>query len=282
MAQASVRSWLERGAASLAGHSDTARLDAEVLLAQVCGQARSHLIAFGERSLDAGSAERYQQLLWRRRQGEPLAYLTGKREFWSLPLQVSPAVLIPRPETELAVERALALLPAEAARIADLGTGSGAIALALAHERPCWQVLALDREPQALQVAQENARQLGLKQVQFVQGSWLEPLAARCLDLVVSNPPYVAADDPALAALRFEPAAALSPGSTGMEALQAILRQARRCLRPGGILVLEHGADQADRLARALVGAGYARVRCHRDLAGRERVTEAHWPAEGR
>jgi len=255
----------------------TPRLDAEVLLARVLGRPRAYLIAHAEQTIDATAAAQYQALLTRRAQGEPVAYLTGEREFWSLALEVNPDVLIPRPETELAVERCLALR-ADPATIADLGTGSGAIALALALERPEWRIIATDRSAAALRVARANARRHALRNVEFLQGDWCAPLRAHRFDLLVSNPPYIAASDPALKALRFEPAAALSPGQTGMEALQRVVLQATAVLVSGGALVLEHGANQAADVALALVAAGFARVRCHSDLAGRARVTEAQWP----
>jgi release factor glutamine methyltransferase len=276
--QGTVRELLKRGWAQLAGSSESARLDAELVLAYVLRQPRSYLHAHDDDRLDETTIARYQSMLARCAQGTPLAYLTGEREFWSLPLAVTPDVLIPRPETELAVERCLALLDAAPANIADLGTGSGAIALALAIERPLWCIVATDRAASALQVARTNAQRLGVRNVEFSEGDWFAPLPGRRFDLIVSNPPYVAAADPALGALRYEPAAALSPGASGMEALHRIVSEAPAHLLQGGWLVLEHGAGQAAELARSLVGAGYARVRCHPDLAGRDRVTEAQWP----
>jgi release factor glutamine methyltransferase len=268
----------------LLNEANLARLDAEVLLAHVLRRPRSSLIAHAEQCIERQAAARYRTLVTRRAAGEPLAYLVGEREFWSLPLIVSEAVLIPRPESELVVERALALLPevrthaAGMRRVADLGTGCGAIALALASARSDWKLLATDLSASALQVARENARRLQLTQIEFVEGDWFAPLAARRFDAIVSNPPYVAAGDASLQALRYEPAAALSPGPSGMEALRHLIAQAPNHLAAGAWLVLEHGADQALEVAAALVAAGYARVRCHRDLAGRDRVTEAQWP----
>jgi release factor glutamine methyltransferase len=273
-----VRGLLERGWAQLAGNSESSRLDAELLLAHALRQPRSYLLSHDDEAVDLATIARYQSLLARCTQGEPLAYLTGEREFWSLPLAVTPDVLIPRPETELAVERCLALRDATPAAVADLGTGSGAIALALAVERPQWRIMATDRDAGALQVARANAERLVLQNVYFARGDWFEPLAGRQFDLIVSNPPYVASGDPALDALRYEPAAALIPGVSGMEALQRIVLEASTHLLSGGWLVLEHGAGQAAEVACSLVGAGYARVRCHTDLAGRDRVTEALWP----
>jgi release factor glutamine methyltransferase len=273
-----LRSLLRRGWSELTGSSESARLDAEILLANALRQPRSYLLAHDDQPVDEATIAHYQSMLARRAQGEPLAYLTGEREFWSLPLAVTPEVLIPRPETELAVQRCLALLDAAPAAVADLGTGSGAIALALAVERPLWRVLATDYAAGALLVARGNAERLGVCNVYFSLGDWFGPLQGRRFDLIVSNPPYVAARDPALLALRYEPAAALSPGASGLEALQRIVLQAPAHLLPGGWLVLEHGAGQAAAVAGSLVDAGYARVRCHADLAGRERVTEAQWP----
>jgi release factor glutamine methyltransferase len=273
---------LAQGIAALKPVHASARLDAEVLLAHVLGQSRSALISHAERLIEPAAAARYRALLARRAEGEPVAYLVGEREFWSLSVAVSSATLIPRPETELVVERALALLreiPEDAAElsVADLGTGSGAIALARAYARPGWRVLASDNCAAALQVARANALRLGAQRIEFVEGNWFAPLTARRFHAIVSNPPYVAAGDPSLRALRYEPIAALSPGPTGMEALRQLIALAPAYLAPGAWLVLEHGADQAREVAAALVASGYARVRCHRDLAGRDRVSEAQW-----
>jgi release factor glutamine methyltransferase len=254
----------------------TARLDAELLLAAALGVPRARLRSHPEEPAPSAAADRYLRLIGRRAAGEPLAYLTGNREFWSLTLAVSPAVLIPRPETELLVERALRLCAAAGAAVADLGTGCGAIALALASERPGWRVLATDLSEPALAIARANAAALGLGRVEFRAGSWLEPLGRECFDLVVSNPPYVAADDPALvrSALRYEPRLALTPGADALECLRALARAAPAHLAPGGWLLLEHGADQAEAVRCELVLAGLHSVRSHRDLAGHERMTE--------
>ena len=255
------------------------RLDAELLLAHVLGTSRGTLYARGGDQVDAASAARFRELVERRARGTPLAYLTGRRGFWSLELEVSPAVLVPRPETELLVERALALGGHGPLAVADLGTGSGAVALALATERPAWHIVATDCSAAALGVARANARRLALGNVECLEGDWCAPLAGRQFDLIVSNPPYIGAGEPELAdpALRHEPRAALTPGPSGLEALEAIAAQARTCLRPGGHLLLEHGAQQAAGLAHRLVALGYAHVRCHPDLAGHDRVTEARW-----
>jgi release factor glutamine methyltransferase len=261
----------------LLGALESARLDAELLLAFVLHCTRSTLLRDSERGVRTESSAHYLALIARRAHGEPLAYLTGEREFWSLPLRVSPAVLVPRPETELVVERALALLGPAAAHVADLGTGSGAIALALATERPRWRITATDQSAAALAIATHNAHALGLPAVRFVQGAWFEPLADERFDLIASNPPYIADGDAALtdAATQYEPREALVSGPLGLTALEQIIREARKHLLPGGFLVLEHGSDQAAAVSAALVDAGYADVRSHRDLAGHERVTEA-------
>jgi release factor glutamine methyltransferase len=254
--------------------ADSAPLDAQLLLAHTLAVPRTRLKSHPETRLAPAQAGRYRELLARRAAGEPLAYLTGVREFWSLPVAVSPAVLIPRPETELLVERALALGPVPSARVADLGTGSGAIALALASERPHWQLLASDASEAALAVARSNAQALALRNVEFRRGDWFEPLGAARFDLLISNPPYVAQDDAALGALRHEPAAALTPGADALACLRLLARGAPRHLRPGGWLLLEHGANQGAAVRAELVGAGFAYVRSHPDLAGHERMTE--------
>jgi len=278
MTAATIESLLAQGTRVLAGGpaaAGAAGLDAQLLLAAVLAVPRTRLHSHPEARPDAAQAARYRQLIARRAAGEPLAYLTGRREFWSLELAVTPAVLIPRPETELLVERALALGPAEA-RVADLGTGSGAVALALAHERPRWRLLATDVSAPALAVARANARALGAVNVQFRQGSWFEPLAAERFELLLSNPPYVAADDPVLEepALRSEPRLALTPGTDALAHLRALARGAAAHLAPGGWLLLEHGATQGAALRGELEAAGFAHVRSHRDLAGHERMTE--------
>lgn len=251
-----------------------ARLEAGVLLAHVLEVQRARIGSHPEAPVTSAQAETYRSLLLRRAAAEPLAYLTGRREFWSLELTVSPAVLVPRPETELLVERALVLGPAGSARVADLGTGSGAIALALARERSQWHVIATDVSPAALAVARANAAALGCTPVEFRAGDWYRPLAGERFDLLLSNPPYVAAADPALYELRHEPRLALTPGEDAFAALRALVLGAPQHLAEGGWLLLEHGATQAAELRAALVLAGFRHVRSHRDLAGHERMTE--------
>ena len=254
------------------------RLDAEVLLAALAREPRAALIAFPERTIDALTAAMFRAGLERLRAGEPLAYVTGVREFWSLPLVVAPSVLVPRPETELLVELALARFDAAPRRVADLGTGSGAIALALAKERPQWWIVATDNSAAALQIAQINRDRLQLGNVELRQGRWCEALGAEPYDAILGNPPYVAPGDPALVALRHEPMEALVAADEGYADLLAIAAGARSRLHHGGLLLLEHGAGQQARLQRELAALGYAGIDGHRDLAGLARVTAANWP----
>ena len=268
---------LRQGITTLKPSSPTPRLDAEVLVMHVCGFGRSGLITQGHSVLTHDQQPRLEKLFARRRQGEPIAYLTGTREFWSMEFQVSSATLIPRPETELLVEKTLAHIPRNAEwTLADLGTGSGAIALALAKERPRCRVIATDISPQALEVARSNAAKFNLTRVEFREGRWLEPLAGMKLDMIVCNPPYVRADDPHLqhGDVRFEPQQALSAGPDGLEAIHHIALHAQQSLKPGGRLLFEHGWNQAEAIDSLLRQHGYRDIVCCRDLAGRNRITE--------
>lgn len=249
-------------------------VDARVLLAHALERSSAWLFAHGDDIIEADALDRFETLLARRARGEPVAYLTGRRAFWSFELMVSADTLIPRPETELLVELALERLPAGSeSRVADLGTGSGAIALALAHERPQARVVALDVSAGALDIARANARELGLRNLEFRQGDWLQPLADERFDLIVSNPPYIADADPHLDALRYEPAPALSSGADGLDAIRIIAGAAPAHLRSGGWLLLEHGWDQGDAVRALLQAAGFDSVETRRDLEHRDRVT---------
>ncbi|MBV8804811.1 MAG: peptide chain release factor N(5)-glutamine methyltransferase [Sinobacteraceae bacterium] len=270
---------MERLRNAATGHLTEPGLDAEVLLAQALSMSRTQLKTHPENVPSHERARRYAELIERRAAGEPVAYIIGYKDFWTLRLAVNPAVLVPRPETELLVERSLTLGSTGTARVVDLGTGSGAIALALARERQEWAVAATDISEEALGVARANASMLGLGRVEFVKGQWFEPLATRRFNLIVSNPPYVAEGDPALQdpALKREPQIALVSGRDGLSALREIVRLAPQYLERRGWLLLEHGADQAAAVARELVVRGFGHVRSHRDLAGHERITEAQW-----
>lgn len=270
---------LGQGVRSLLAHSGSPQLDAEVLLSTVLGVARSALIARGSEPLAEKALRTYRDLLEQRRRGIPVAYLTGRREFWSLPLKVTPAVLVPRHETEILVEVALMHVPkSEERTVLDLGTGSGAVALAIASERPLARVVGVDVSPGALGVARENARALALHNASFRLGSWFDAVPDERFDVVVANPPYVADGDPALAALAAEPALALVAGPEGLDALEAIVAQAPSHLRPGGWLLLEHGSTQQLEVARLLERRGFAGLDCHSDYSGLPRVTRGTLP----
>ena len=250
------------------------RHDAEWLLAHVLGRPRSWLFAFGDARVDADGAARFEALVRRREAGEPVAYLTGRRGFWTFELAVSPATLVPRPETERLVELALQRLPADRLlRIADLGTGSGAIALALASERPLARVVATDASAVALELARANAQGLGLANVEFRQGDWFGCLQGERFDLVASNPPYVEAGDPHLDDLRHEPVAALASGVDGLDAIRRIVVDAPSHLEPGGWLLVEHGWRQGAAVRALLGSSGFVDVATAQDLEGRDRVT---------
>ncbi len=252
--------------------------DARVLLAHALERTPVWLFAHGDAIVDQDALDRFETLLQRRALGEPVAYLTGRRGFWSFDLMVSAETLIPRPETERLVELALERVGGQRGlRIADLGTGSGAIALALAYERPLAQVVAVDVSEGALAVARANADGLQLRNVEFRHGDWLQPLAGERFDLIASNPPYIADGDPHLHALRYEPEPALSSGRDGLDAIRIIVRDAPAHLRNGGWLLLEHGWDQGDAVRALLQGAGFDSVQTYRDLEDRDRVSSGRW-----
>jgi release factor glutamine methyltransferase len=262
--------------------SGLAPIDAQALLAHVLGRNRAWLVAHADAALSSDDAASFAALAKRRRDGEPVAYLTGIREFWGMPLVVSPAVLIPRPETETLVELALARLPVDrATRVLDLGTGSGAIALAIAQSRPLAQVLATDASAAALAVARENAGRLGIRNVELLRSDWYEAVppsteghAGVPFDLIVANPPYVVAGDPHLDAgdLRFEPVIALTPGGDGLDALRTIVAGAPCRLAAGGTLAVEHGYDQSEAVQALFAAAGFAHIVAVSDIAGIPRV----------
>lgn len=260
--------------------SPSPRLDAELLLAAALGKPRSFLHTWPERVVSGEAAERYASYLERRRQGEPVAYILGHQGFWSLDLEVAPHTLIPRPDTELLVETALALVTLPQARVLDLGTGTGAIALALACERLGWQVTGVDRISEAVALAERNRERLGLGNAAFRESHWFSALGAECYDLIVSNPPYIAAQDPHLAQgdVRFEPSSALVAGADGLDDIRLIVSQAPAHLNAGGWLLLEHGYDQAAAVRELLAREGFEAVESRRDLGGHERISLGRRP----
>jgi len=273
-----VAELLREAAARLPG--DDARHEAEQLLLHVLGVERAWLFAHATDAVDAEARERFEVLLARRIEGHPLAYLVGRRGFWTLDLQVNTATLIPRPETELLVELALARLPDDdMLRVADMGTGSGAIALSIASERPLATVMATDVLGPALAVAVKNAQAHGLENVWFRRGHWYAALGADRFDMIVSNPPYIAAGDPHLAQgdLRFEPPPALASGADGLDAIREIVAGAHEHLVPGGWLLMEHGWDQGAAIRALLQQAGFAEAQTVQDLEQRDRVTLGRW-----
>jgi release factor glutamine methyltransferase len=270
---ASIRQLLAQATRLL--NTESARLDAEVLLGHVLQQPRSYFHAWPEKLLPAEHRERFRQLLQQRLEGTPVAYLTGEREFWSLPLTVTADTLIPRPETETLVAQALQRIPAGRPQLlADLGTGSGAIALAIARERPQCRIIATDISPAAIAVASGNARRLGLHTITFHTGNWCEPLAGMQLDMIVSNPPYIAENDPHLETgdIRFEPRTALAAGPQGMDELRRIAQCAASHLQAAGWLLMEHGHDQGELAGQLLEDTGFMEVIDYTDDAGQNRV----------
>lgn len=269
-----VKQLLTQGRSQLADQP-AGSLEAELLLCHVLGVGRAWLYANADGVTKPGQSDDYMALLCRRKAGEPIAYLTGTREFWSLPLKVTPNVLIPRPETELLVETALAHIPGDARwRVADLGTGSGAVAIAIAAERPLCEVQATEISTAALDVARENSKVLVDGRVQFHSGSWCNPLQGR-FHVIVSNPPYVAASDHHLQQgdCRFEPGAALTPGDDALSSIRQIAAEALEYLEPGGLLAFEHGSDQGSDSRKILEEKGYRSVITRKDLESRDRVT---------
>jgi release factor glutamine methyltransferase len=279
--------------AALGLDASSARIEVQCLLQQVLQVGRAYFFAHPERVLNATEYAAYQALLKRRLAGEPIAYILGEREFFGLKLSVTSATLIPRPDTELLVELALQYLPSPSAtlpplpqagegqgrgcvlRVLDMGTGSGAIALALAHQRPDVEVWACDASAAALAVANSNAQRLAIVNVRFVESNWFAAFGGQCFDLIVSNPPYIAADDEHLAQgdVRFEPLSALASGADGLDDIRRIIKQAGAHLNPKGWLIFEHGYDQAARVRELLQQGGFSAVFSARDLAGIERCS---------
>jgi release factor glutamine methyltransferase len=258
--------------------ADEARVDAQTLLRHALGVTRAWLIAHAEQALTTGEQTRFQHVLYRRLQGEPVAYILGRREFYGLEFTVAPGVLIPRPDTETLVEAALRLMqqnPSTSRQILDLGTGSGAIAIAIAVNDSLSRVVAVDKSEDALNVARGNAERLGAASVRFMQSDWFAALADERFDIIASNPPYIAAGDPHLSQgdLRFEPLGALASGVDGLDDIRRIVALAPAHLEPGGWLLLEHGYDQADRVAALMREAGFTEIDHAADLAGIRRVT---------
>jgi release factor glutamine methyltransferase len=270
----SVRQLLAEAVAQLSG--EEVRAEAALLLAHALGVSKAWLVAHADDAVESARAESFHDLVMRRTRGEPVAYLVGIRGFHALELEVTSNVLIPRPETELLVDLALQRIPVDAdCAVADLGTGSGAVALAIASQRPRARVLATDASLAALNVARGNTARLGLRNVAFAHGDWCAALGTARFDLIVSNPPYIADDDPRLQQgdLRFEPRAALASGADGLDAVRTIIRDARRHLREGGWLLLEHGYEQGAAARDLLARHGYRDVFTERDLENRERVS---------
>lgn len=273
--QRSIGEILSQAQQQLTTTSESPRLDAEVLLTTVLGVSRAQLFARPESQVPQETAKHFQKLLTRRLKGEPIAHIVGHREFWSLQFKVTPATLIPRPDTERLVELALERIPLTATLdIADLGTGTGAIALAIANERPGCRITASDISTEALAIALRNATTLGLTQVRFQQGDWYEALEPTGYDLILSNPPYIRADDPHLTQgdVRFDPRLALVSGDDGLTALRSIVAGAPQYLRPGGWLLVEHGYDQAHDVAKLFAAAGFSDIGTIKDLTGQPRV----------
>lgn len=271
-----IQNVLTQAFSTLQNSSDSALLDAEILLCLVLKKNRSHLRAWPEKELSSEQQQQFQTLIRQRALGTPISHITGSKEFWSRDFKVTPDVLIPRPDTELLIERALDLLPAQQhCKILDLGTGSGIIAITLAAERPNWQVIACDKSLKALAIAQENAENLEIKNVQFSLSDWFEQIPETTFDLIVSNPPYIAADDPHLQQgdVRFDPDSALIAEQKGLKDIEYIADQARYYLNSKGHILIEHGYDQQQAVQTIFQRFAYNNIQTYTDLAGLPRAT---------
>lgn len=270
--------WLTQAVKALIG-SESPKRDAEILLGFVTGKSRTFLVAFNETTLSMEEAQRLEALLARRIAGEPIAYIIGEKEFWSLPFAVSPTTLIPRPDTEILVELALERLPAKKGRILDLGSGTGAIAIALAKECPNCAVTGVDIQPEAVKLAQYNAERLAIKNVTFLAGSWFEPVKTQQFAMIASNPPYIDPQDPHLKRgdVRFEPLSALVSDDNGLADIKQIVENAKSHLQQYGWLLIEHGWQQGKNVRRIFKQHGFELVETHADYGGNERVTLGRW-----
>ncbi len=277
-----IANWLAYGQQLLNSTSDSAKLDAQILLAFVLQKEISYLLTWPEKSLEQPTEKKYLTLLKRRLVGEPIAYIVGYKEFWSLPFKVSPATLIPRPDTEILVEKIVDLYVEESTkRCLDLGTGTGAIALAIASEKPSWQIDAIDFSQEVVSLAQSNAENLQLSQVNIFQSDWFSAIENIKYDVIVSNPPYIDAQDKNLSQgdVRFEPKSALVANERGLADIKYIAKQALKYLKPKGTLFFEHGFEQGGYVRDILISLGYEKVQTIKDLNGLDRVTWARFSA---
>ena len=268
-----LAAWLKQAQLQLSAASPTADIEARLCLSHVLKVSNSYLYSFPERELNSLELNALNELVNQRLQGQPLAYLFGYWHFFDLKLEVSPATLIPRPDTEVLVEQALALAVPESAKVLDLGTGTGAIALALAANRPQWQVTAVDYIADAVALAQRNQQALALNNCRVLQSNWFSAVAAERYDIIVSNPPYIDPQDPHLHGLRFEPITALTAADNGLADIAHIVANAPAHLHANGWLLLEHGYDQADAVQQLLLSAGFMQVQSIRDYGNNWRVT---------
>jgi len=277
----SIEQLLKTAEEKLSAVSDSPRLDAEILLVTVLKKDRSYFRAFPEVIPDNSQQQAFQNLLEKRIEGQPIAHITGKREFWSLNLSVNKHTLIPRADTEILIEFILEQFSHDKLSVADLGTGTGAIALALASEKPGWQIIATDRSEQALKIARSNAKQLSLNNIDFKTGSWFDALEDECFDLIVSNPPYITAEDPhlALGDVRFEPITALASGEDGLDDIRLLITEAITHIKSDGWLILEHGYDQKEAVRQLFDKAGYQQITQRNDYGNNPRMTAGQRPA---